>query len=59
MPNSIPEWHEQLLAKLLAYKSVHPHFTFRPRLNDNERFKAGYWFQGNDSISVLRALQVQ
>lgn len=49
MPNSIPEWHEQLLAKLLAYKSVHPHFTFCPRLNDNERFKAGYWFQGNDS----------
>lgn len=48
MPNSIPEWHDQLLTKLLAYKSVHPHFTFCPRRNDDARFKAGYWFLGTE-----------
>jgi len=48
MPNSIAEWHEHLLARLLAYRAAHPGFTFSPRRMDDVRFKAGYWFQGTD-----------
>jgi len=48
MPNSIPEWHEHLLSRLLAYRSTHPDFTFSPRRTDDSRFKAGYWFQGTE-----------
>lgn len=48
MPSSIPEWHEHLLAGLLAYRAAHPGFTFSPRRIDGARFKAGYWFQGDE-----------
>jgi len=49
MPNSIPEWHEYLLSRLLAYRATHPAFTFSPRRTDDARFKAGYWFQGTEN----------
>lgn len=48
MPNSIAEWHEHLLSRLLAYRANHPDFTFSPRRTDDARFKAGYWFQGTE-----------
>lgn len=48
MPNSIPDWHDYLLARLLAHRAAHPAFTFAPRRVDGARFKAGYWFQGTE-----------
>lgn len=49
MLNSIPDWHERLLAKLMAHRINHPDFTFCPRYTDDDRFRTGYWFQGNDT----------
>lgn len=47
-PSTISEWHELLLSKLIAYRATHPEFTFSPRRTNDDRFKAGYWFQGNE-----------
>lgn len=49
MQKSIPEWHEHLLSRLLAHRTLYPEFTFSPRRTDDARFKAGYWFQGTEN----------
>lgn len=47
-PTTIPDWHELVLSKLLAHRTAHPDFTFSPRRTNDDRFKAGYWFQGTE-----------
>ena len=55
--DKIIERSEEILEALLAFKNVHPEFTFALRERDNarseeKRLEEGQWFQGSDYIYV-------
>jgi predicted ATPase len=48
------EIHEQVLKYLLDYKKDHPGFTFGFRkMNNSNRLKLGYWFNGDDNYIAI------
>jgi 5-methylcytosine-specific restriction protein B len=55
---TIPQQHEELLQLLLTERQKDPSFNFVTRKQKTERFRKGYWFQGDENYILVGLVDV-